>query len=170
MPTTLKSLTIASALVAAPAHADPLEIEAGGAHVTFGTPERETTYAAAISLGIGKTFELRSIGRVDATLRGHVTIGDGVIAALGLQFRHRVGKRMFLGWGPGIASLIGSDDTAMRASGIGLAGDLRAGVRIGDITLAVEALPIWVFASDSVSRTAHLDCALELGLALGYQR
>ena len=104
------------------------------------------------------------------TLRGHVTVGDGVIAALGLHVRHRVGKRIFFGYGPAVASLVGSDDVAMRASGIGLAADLRAGVRFGSVTLALEALPIWVIASESVSRAAHLGYALELGVAVGYAR
>ncbi|HEY5920642.1 MAG TPA: hypothetical protein VIV11_03180 [Kofleriaceae bacterium] len=171
MPTS-KPLTSLAALLAslafgAPASADPsVDLEAGGAHLTLCTPERESTFAAAISLGVGtpisRTFE--------ATLRGHVTIGDGFVTALGPHLRQRMSSRVFLGYGPAIASVVGAGDREMRASGIGLAADLRAGIRLGDITLAIEALPIWVFASDSVSRGAQLDYALEVGVALGYQR
>ena len=169
MPKTLaSSFSIASALlVASLARAEPpVEIEAGGAHVTLGTRERETAYAAAISLGVGATIDRR----FEVTLRGHVAIGDGVITALGPHLRHRFGRNLFLGYGLAIASVTGAGDAAMRASGIGLAADLRAGVRLGAVTLALEALPIWVFANDSVARPAHLDHALELGVALGYQR
>jgi hypothetical protein len=157
-----------SALLAtsATASAEPVEIEAGAAHVTFGTAERDTGLAAAVSLGAGIKIDRA----LEATLRGHVTIGDGVIAALGLHVRHHVGSRVFLGYGPAIASVTAGGDRELRAHGIGLALDLRAGVRLGDVTLAVEALPIWVFANDSPAATAHLGYALELGIALGYQR
>jgi len=156
----------ASALVvAAPASADPVDIEAGGAHVTLGTPDPESTLAVAISLGIGtkinRTF--------DAMLRGHVSIGDGVVSVLGPHVRQHIGTRAFIGYGPAITSVVGAGDRSMRASGIGLAADLRAGIHVADFSLTAEVLPIWVFASDSVAARSHLSYAFELGLALGYQ-
>ena len=156
---------IASALLAAaPVRAEPVEIEAGGAHVTFGTPRRESTFAAAVSLGVGTTLDTT----FDATLRGHVTMGDGFVTALGPHLRQRIGARAFLGYGPAIASVVGRGDRSTRASGIGLAADLRAGIHIGGVSFTVEALPIWVFASDSP--TTQIGYAYELGVAVGYQR
>ena len=149
------------------ASAEPsVDLEAGAAHLTLGTPDHASTFAAAISLGVGTPIS----PTYEATLRGHVTIGDGYVTALGPHLRRRIATRMFLGYGVAIASVVGGGEREMRASGIGLAADVRAGVRVADFTLALEALPIWVFASDSVSRVAQLDYALEVGIALGYQR
>ena len=157
---------IASALlVAAPASADPaVEIEAGGAYVAFGTPSVSSTPSASVSLGAGATIN----NRFAATLRGHLTMGDGFITALGANLRQRLGAHTFVGYGPAIANVVGVGDRDMRATGIGLAADLRAGIRFSDFSLTAEAMPIWVFASDSLATDLHW--AIAVGLALGYQR
>ena len=162
----LRSSPLALLLIASPAAAERVEIEGGAAHITFGTPDRESTPAVAISLGVGAAIN----STFDATLRGHVSVGDGVITALGPHVRQRAGTYAFVGYGPAIASVVGDRDRMMRARGIGLGADLRAGIRFGDVTLTIEALPIWIFASDSLSPESHLRNAVEIGIALGYQR
>lgn len=165
MLTKISCCCTSALLVAAPASADPVDIEAGGAHVTLGTPERESAFAVALSLGFGTKIN----HTCDVMLRGHVSIGDGVVSALGPHVRQHIGKRGFIGYGPAITSVVGDGDRSMRASGIGLAADLRAGIHVADFSLTAEVLPIWVFASDSVAERSHVGYAFELGLALGYQ-
>jgi hypothetical protein len=163
----MRTRSIASALLAASATASAqpaVEIEAGAARVLLGTHDRESAFAATASLGFGAPVT----PTCDAMLRGHVTIGDGVVTTVGPHVRRRVGEHAFLGAGIAIASVIGEGDGESRPRGIGLAADLRAGIRFGKVTLAVEALPIWVFANDAPS--SHIGYTFELGIALGYQR
>jgi hypothetical protein len=163
-------LAILSALVAstATAAAEPVSIEAGAAHLTLATPARESGIAGSVSLGVVATVR----PNLEAMLRGHVAFGDSFITALGPSLQHRVHSLVFVGYGLSIARVVGPavDERAERASGIGLGAELRAGIRFGNVAINAHALPIWVFASDSIQSEMALAGALELGVTLGYQR
>jgi hypothetical protein len=163
-------LTGSTALLAlaATAHADPVAIEAGVAHLRLATPARDSGVAGTVSLGVGGV----ALHHLDVMLRGHVTFGDSFVTALGPYVQHRLHAPVFVGHGLSIARVVGPavDDRAARASGIGLGVELRAGVRFGHVGINAHAFPIWVFASDSIDPETRLSCALELGVTVGYQR
>jgi hypothetical protein len=161
----------AAALLAltATAYAEPVAIEAGAARLSLATPARDAGIAGTVSLGVGAA----ALKHVDLMLRGHITIGDdGAVTALGPYVQHRLHPPVFVGYGLSIARVLGPavDEPAVRASGLGLGAEVRAGVRFGNVGINVHALPIWVFASDSVQSDTRLRGALELGVTVGYQR
>jgi hypothetical protein len=148
--------------------AEPVAIEAGAAHLTLATPARESSIAGTVSLGVGAA----ALKHVDLMLRGHVTFGDSFVTAIGPYLQHRLHAPVFVGYGLAIARVVGPtlDEPADRARGLGLAAELRAGVRFGSVAVTAHALPIWVFANDSMQAESRLAGALELGVTVGYQR
>jgi hypothetical protein len=159
--------SVALLALTATAHAEPVAVEAGAAHLTLATPAGETGYAATVSLGVGVSVR----PDLDAILRGRVTFGGGNLATIGPQLQHRFAP-LFVGYGVVVARVVGAavEEPALRASGLGLGAELRVGVRFSDVAITAHALPIWVFASDSFQSEMSLDGALELGVTLGYQR
>jgi hypothetical protein len=166
--TSIGSASAALLVFVATAHAEPVAIEGGAAHLTLATPARDAGLAGTVSLGVGAAPRKH----VDLMLRGHVTFGDSFVTALGPYVQHRLHAPVFVGYGVSIARIVGPavDDPAARASGIGLGLEVRAGLRFGDVGINAHALPIWVFASDSIASEARLRGALELGITLGYCR
>src|SRR5687767_8522629 len=106
--------SVALLALTATAHAEPVAVEAGAAHLTLATHERETGFAATVSLGVGVTVR----PALDAVLRGRVTFGDSNLAAIGPQLQHRFAP-LFVGYGVVVARVVGpaADEPALRARG-----------------------------------------------------
>ena len=71
--------------------------------------------------------------------------------------------------GIGVADIVGASTTmdSLRASGLGLALDLRIGYAVGPAVVSVFALPACVLASDGWVPEAELRSAAEAGIMIG---
>jgi len=148
------------------ADAGPLEMELGPAAVVFDTPNvpRGTIGAAAL------TATFHADPQLPIGLRLHMSVGSEAAGmhVLGFAFRQRR-SNLVIDTGIGVADIVGVSTTmdSQRASGLGLALDLRIGYAVGPVTISAFALPACVLASDGVSPEAKLRSAVEVGITVG---
>ncbi|HUS33575.1 MAG TPA: hypothetical protein VMZ53_33965 [Kofleriaceae bacterium] len=92
-------------------------------------------------------------------LRGHVTLGRGptTITSLGVDVKLDRGG-LFFAASPAIASVTAPETDALAA-----ALELRAGLDLGSVQIALAVTPMYAFANDGLDATAQLGAALRVG-------